>query len=222
MDAAAVKTRKKPGRRYGGRSPDERIEERRRRLLDTALTLFCERGYAKTPIETLCQEAKVTTRHFYQQFKGREALLAALYDEIMTAAFDAIDAALLDESGEPLERVEIAVGTFIHFSLDDPRRARLCMLETVGVSDELEQHRRAFMQRFAARIAGFCDRLAEAGLLPRTDYRLSGVAVVGAIVELLVEALTAEEPPDPALVAKTTTALLAAMIRGAANPSMVT
>src|SRR5919198_3030469 len=70
-------------RRYRGRLPGERRAERRRRLLDAGLELFGTVGYRGTSIERLCAQAGVTTRHFYQEFPGREALLAAPCGEII-------------------------------------------------------------------------------------------------------------------------------------------
>jgi AcrR family transcriptional regulator len=73
-----------PSRRgYAGMTPEELDQERRRRLLDTALELFAKQGYAHTSIEQLCAQSRVTARYFYQLFSSREALLRALYDEII-------------------------------------------------------------------------------------------------------------------------------------------
>ena len=47
------------GRPYGGRSPEERRADRRRRLLDAALDRFGTTGYASTSITELCSSAGV-------------------------------------------------------------------------------------------------------------------------------------------------------------------
>lgn len=74
---------KTPTRAYGGVAAEQRAEERKARLLAAALELFARQGYARTTIEALCTEAKVTARHFYQLFDSREAILRALYDNII-------------------------------------------------------------------------------------------------------------------------------------------
>ena len=67
---------------YRKKNPEDRVLERRERLMQAALQLFGTQGYANTTIETLCSEAKVTTRHFYQVFSSREELLLAVYNQI--------------------------------------------------------------------------------------------------------------------------------------------
>lgn len=71
------------GRPWRGKSPQERRDARRRRLLDAALELFGTTGYAATSVTTLCARAGVSPRHFYELYAGREQLLADLYDEIV-------------------------------------------------------------------------------------------------------------------------------------------
>ncbi len=46
-----------PARRYGGKSLEQRREERRRRLLDAGLELFGTQGFQHTTIEQLCATA---------------------------------------------------------------------------------------------------------------------------------------------------------------------
>ena len=86
----AVEPRQVVERRYRGRLPDERRADRRRRLLDAGLELFGTVGYHGTSIERLCAQAGVTARHFYQEFSGREALLAALFGEIVSEVGQAV------------------------------------------------------------------------------------------------------------------------------------
>ena len=91
-------------RSYRGVAPEQRAEERRQRLLAAGLELFARQGYAHTPIEQLCAEAKVTTRHFYALFASREALLTALYDDIVNSLHSAVLAAIL-QPGQTLEEI---------------------------------------------------------------------------------------------------------------------
>lgn len=91
----AMDPAKPAGRRgYGGRSAQTLLEERRQRLLEAGLALFCTQGYQKTRIEALCSEARVTPRHFYEQFATREDLLTALYEQVVAQARDKVQAAL--------------------------------------------------------------------------------------------------------------------------------
>jgi AcrR family transcriptional regulator len=63
----------------------------------------------------------------------------------------------------------------------DRRWARIALVETVGVSPTAEAHRQAAIDRFAQLLLAEANRLAQEGLIPRRDYRLTATALVGAI-----------------------------------------
>lgn len=177
-------------RRYRGRTTDELKAERRERLLDTGLALFSERGYANTPIELICSTARVTTRHFYQQFKGREALLVALLLKILEEVGQKITRELSDESIAVADRLTHAVRAGSNYLLDDPRRARIVCIESVGVSPEMEKMRRQIIQNLAHMMQQYSERMAKEGLVPERDFYFPAIALVGATLELLIEAVS--------------------------------
>lgn len=174
-------------RRYRGRSTEQLRAERRQRLMDTALAHIGEAGYASLTIEKLCSAAKVSTRHFYEHFRSREALLAALFEQFSEHATRVIAERLAGDSEDPVERALDAVSAFVRFALEDPARARLAFVEIVGVSPEMEARRRQAIGRFTALIAEAAEHLAARGALPRQHYHLAAVALVGATNEMLVE-----------------------------------
>jgi AcrR family transcriptional regulator len=174
-------------RPYAGLAPEERRAERRRRLLDAALELFGVDGYSNVAIERLCAHARVTTRHFYQEFAGREALLLAAYDRIITQAKSAVLAALSREGRTPREPIVESIDAFLHSFLDDPRHARIACLEIVGVSTDAERHRRDAIHEFARIIEGRAKLMAHEGSLEARNFELASIAMAGATNELLVE-----------------------------------
>lgn len=174
-----------PRRRgYGGRSAEELSAERRQRLLDTALALFGTQGYAATPTEKLCAAARVTTRHFYEHFKDREALLLALFEREMADTQARVMAALLASTLPPAERLLAALDAFLDAQLEDPRRARLTTSEVLGVSARVEAGRNAVITAFAQLVEGYANALAASGELPARNYRVLAFGLVGAMHEL--------------------------------------
>ncbi|MGH8630323.1 MAG: TetR/AcrR family transcriptional regulator, partial [Burkholderiales bacterium] len=183
---AAVKRRV-----YGGVAAEQRVAERRERLLEAALELFARQGYQNTPIEQLCTEARVTTRHFYEAFNGREALLLALYERIIGETQAVVREALQRPSTDLRARVAEGIRAFMQAYVSDRRRAQVGVLEVVGVSPAVERRRREVIHEFARVLEGYADALAAQGLLPRRDYHPVSVALVGGINELLAEWLMA-------------------------------
>lgn len=184
-------------RGYGGRSAEELQAERRERLLAAAMELFGTRGYLATRIEHLCGEARVTTRHFYEQFSDREALLTAVFERVMADAATAVLGALAQDGQSGMERARAGLHAFVHLQLNDPRRARISCIEVMGVSRALEDRRREVMQRFASLIESQLQQLAAQGLVPQRSYRALALAFVGGVHELEIDWLLAQ--PHPAV-----------------------
>jgi AcrR family transcriptional regulator len=166
-------------------SADERRSERRSRLLEAAAELFGGDGYAATSIERLCARAGVTTRHFYEEFKSREDVLATLCDEIERATFSAVQSAVERAPNDAEARTRALVATFITRMLADPRRARIALVESPASGRPSDNWRRTH-GRYAEFIRSHCELLADKGLLPTRDFTLASTALVGAMNELLV------------------------------------
>jgi AcrR family transcriptional regulator len=176
-----------PGtRRYGRRTADERRQARRARLLEAALEAFGTRGYAATSIEQLCAAAGISARSFYEEFASREALLVALHDVLNERAFDHVVAAVgAMDATDIAGRARSGVRAYFGVMTSDPRCARLALVESVGVSPQVEAHRRQALARFAGLLEAEAVALADRGLVPRREWRLTAVGLVGAINELV-------------------------------------
>jgi AcrR family transcriptional regulator len=181
--------RKSPAARriYGGVDGAQRMQERRERLLDTALELFALQGYQNTPIEQLCAQARVTTRYFYEAFAGREALLLALYERLIRETQAAIARVLQQPGLDPQTRLAAGIRAFFETYVRDRRRAQIGVLEVVGVSPAVEKRRREVIREFAGVLQGYADALVKQKRLPPRDYHPLSLALVGGINELLAE-----------------------------------
>lgn len=214
-----MKARSPKRRVYGGQSSEERKAERRERLLLAALRLFGTRGYARTSIGQLCTAARVTARHFYEEFNEREALLTAVYDQIVDDARKAVICALGSAADEPNARVNAGIAAMVHVYLDDPRYVRIACIEVVGVSAAMERHRRSVIREFAALIAAQAAQLAARGVLAERDFSMIGTALAGATNELMIEWVLAEHKVPPQRVADELVALFSAAAAAGGVPA---
>jgi AcrR family transcriptional regulator len=175
---------------YRGQSNAERKEDRRERLLAAGLELFGTVGYASTSIEGICAAAGVTARHMYEHFDSREALLRAVYDDIVGEAQRAVLRALAGAATAE-ERASAGVAAFVRSYLDDPRRARIACIEAIGVSAAFERHRRSVIHAFAALIEAQARALAAEGAVSGAqNLELAGIALAGAVNELMSDWIT--------------------------------
>src|SRR6185312_3017276 len=75
------------------------VDDKRRRILDAALTTFAERGYHGTAVPEVAQAAKVSTGTLYHYFDSKEVLVNEVYRDAKTR----LRAALLE-----LPKLELA------------------------------------------------------------------------------------------------------------------
>ena len=185
------------GRSYGGLSPNERRAQRRRRLLDAALELFGTVGYGGTSIEQICTVSKVTTRHFYEEYQSREQLLKAIFAEVVFHVSNNVLEALAKCSDDFVEKIRAGVGAFVRTLLEDPRMGRIYCVEVVGVSQEMELHRRSFQHLFAQVVQQQADsirRSPQIQYLEGLNFTYATLALVGGSNELITEKLIGDCP----------------------------
>lgn len=195
---------KATGRRYRGKSHEDRQVERAERLRAAALDLYGTQGFQLTTIEQLCRAAGITARHFYEAYPTQADLFEATYKEVMSEAADtALAAAVAVPDQADVDAVlDACLRATFHFMLEDIRRAKLVCNEAMAVpGPEVAEKgaRRLFkmMETFAKRLAG-----EDAGGL---DPTLAGVALGGVVRNLLAvgaaepEAATIDQLADAAI-----------------------
>ena len=77
----------------------------RQRLIDAALYLFWERGFANTSMSELLSRAEVNSGSFYHFFESKEALLKAVLELYLEALEPQIIAPARADTSDPIERI---------------------------------------------------------------------------------------------------------------------
>ncbi|WP_405064250.1 TetR/AcrR family transcriptional regulator [Kribbella sp. NBC_01505] len=204
-------------RSYGGVPLARRREDRRARLMAAGVDLFTSTGYQQTKITELCAAAGMSTRGFYQEFETKEALLLELYVRTNQLAHDHVSQTLTTlETTDPAARIDVLIDVYLAAVTSDPRLARLNYVEAVGVSPAVEALHVEWVGRWSSLIEREADRMAEAGLAPRRDFRLTAIMIVGAITGLLREWQThAARYPTTEIAAEAKALILSSITRGA-------
>jgi len=91
-------------RRYDSVLRQEQARQTRARILDSAQTLFSERGYANTTMEAIAGGARVATDTVYATFRNKQGVLHALLD--VRVAGDELPIGVLDREGPQAVRVD--------------------------------------------------------------------------------------------------------------------
>jgi AcrR family transcriptional regulator len=202
-----------PTRSYGGVSAEDRVADRRRRLMEAGLELFGTQGYTATGVKDVCREAGVTDRYFYESFGDRKALFLAVFDARVDELFDDVVEAVAAVGSDPTDQLRAAIGTFLNTVTGDARTPRLVFSEPAAVGPEAETHMRATLRRFS-RLAA-----ATASSHMRDDRYapLIGLALVGTLERVVVEWQDAELHTSIPEVIEECTELYGALLTGRAG-----
>lgn len=171
-------------RRYRGVDAGERVNERRRQFIEAGLECFGTRGYHGVTVRELCAEARLTERYFYESFQDREALFAAVYEDLVETLRRDFLAAAAPQAPDLREMARTVLGVFFRRLQKDPRVARMLLVEVLTVSRNMEH--RAMSATF-----GFGDLLRQMTLAhlpaarrPAPGMDLVASGLIGATVHI--------------------------------------
>lgn len=171
-----------PGRAYAGESLAERVARRRLQFLDAGLEVFGTTGYRTATVRQLCRQAELTDRYFYESFASLEDLLVAVYEREFDQLQQVVMAALAGEAAQrdPMSAVQAGLGALFDMA-SDPRVARVCWLEVLGVSPRVDAVYTRTFERFADLVVSFAWQHMPDLNIGDTEARVLGYALVGAV-----------------------------------------
>jgi len=183
-------------RRYRGLSVAERRAQRRERLLEAGLELFGTQGYAGSSIRAVSAAASLNSRYFYESFTSREDLLYHVYQRaVRDIATAVIEATAKAETVEDQAREGLRASWMV--LTGDRRKARVIVIEVVGVSERLERLRRENRHAFADILVNNAMSIAEEGIQLRMDPVLTARSLMGAAMEVLVDWIHGDVSASP-------------------------
>lgn len=187
---------------YRGASNEQRVSERRQRLLAAAIHCFGTHGYHHTTLKMLCAEAGLTERYFYESFGNFDDLLCSAYTAAAEAMLAKVAAKVARAAPNVHARMLAALDTYLAVVAADKARARLVLMEIEGASEAANatyRHRLELSTDLIEQVicAGLPARPAN-GLAPRL---LSG-ALLGAIYQTAKNWALADFKPARAVLVK--------------------
>ncbi len=169
-DAAA------PLRLYqAGRPTSAELERRKAKVMEVATTLFVQNGYAATSLVDIAKGAGVATRTLYQHFGDKEAIF--------------LEVVMARETGAVFPPPSIAGEVSLYDALTQMARyvcdvalrprsvdlMRLMIAESRRFPQFMKRLSEQTFTRFRANIAEMFDELAERGVAPALDSKVSAL-----------------------------------------------
>ncbi len=131
---------------------DARLEKRRSRIAGAALGLFAARGYNATSVEQIVAGAKVSKSAFYEFFSSKEDCFRVLLEQEGGALIHQVLATAATGHNHH-ERLRLGITTFVRSCFERSSVARLLIVESVGLSQNVDEVRHELQSRFAGAVA---------------------------------------------------------------------
>ncbi len=112
----------------------QRRVRREEQILETAMQLFAEHGYADCDTQLLAEKLQVGKGTIYRYFRSKRELFLAAADRVMRLMRQSIDCRV-QGIDEPFERIGIAIHAFLSFFADHPEYVELLIQERAQFKD---------------------------------------------------------------------------------------
>ena len=165
--------------REGGLPADTGPTGPRRRILEAALGLFAEHGFAGASIRDIATAAGVRSATLYAHYSAKEHLLAALVLLGHEDHHRRRRAALLAGDADPETQLTALVGAHVRWHAEHPRLAMVANAELHALSPELAAPSLALRDSSTELLVGTVQRGVDAGVFAPKDTWMAAAAIGG-------------------------------------------
>ena len=200
---------------------ERKRQELREEIVDASFAEFAERGYYNTGIADIARRLGIGHGTFYRYFQNKRDILDHVVTQAIERLLDALtqdnapDAATtLDSYRDQTERIAHEITNIFQ---DDPRAARMLLLEATSVDVELTDRLLSVFDTAASLTAGYFENGVRYGYIRADlDIETSAEAVVGMMIAGILNIL--RYPEDAARHERFTAALIQLMLGGIVTP----
>lgn len=172
-------------------TPEERGPKFRRRaearpdeVLDAALELFMEKGFAATRVDDIARRAGLSKGAVYLYFPSKEAVLEGLVRRAIIPIADSALEALAHYEGDPRIIISMVIKMVGH-RFSDPRIVaipKVVFREVLGFPHLAEMYRTEVLDKVLPVVSGLIRRGVEQGYLRQVDPDLTLRSIIGPLM----------------------------------------
>src|SRR3990172_805202 len=158
------------------------------RLLQAAMDVFADRGYHGATVDDIVAASETSKGAFYHYFPSKQGVFLRLLDQLADLVEAGVETAIERQQGA-LGKVEAALRVVLEVTSEPRDLARILLIEAAALGPEVEQSRVGIHRRFATLIRRHLDRAVADRDIPPQDTALASAAWIGAINEVVTQAL---------------------------------
>jgi AcrR family transcriptional regulator len=124
------------------------VANQRDRILDALAQEVAEKGYRAVTVSDVIARAGVSSKTFYEFFRGKADCFLATYDAAVATLMGHVDVVYQRMPDPTPEQTRAVLGTMLEVFAAEPALARMCLVEVAAAGPEA-------MQRYVAAVDGF-------------------------------------------------------------------
>ena len=157
------------------------VSNQRERILAAVAEVCSSSGYVAMSVEDIVVTSGVSRRTFYDNFRGKEDVYLAAYDEVVNQLLTRVSDAYNEADGL-VAKVRDSLATLLDFIADEPAFADMCIVEVMAAGANAIERRNRTMAAFAELI-----EQAASAELPKSKLppALTAETLVGGIYEVI-------------------------------------
>ena len=176
-----------------------RAEARPEEVLDAALDLFIERGFASTRVEDIATRAGLSKGAVYLYFPSKEAVLEGIVRRAIVPIAASAARAVETYAGDPRAIITLVMKT-VAGRLTEPRTIaipKLMMREMINFPDFAAMYRAEVLDKVIPLITGLLKKGIAEGYLREIDPELTIRSIIGPIMlHILLDEVFGVRPAD--------------------------
>ncbi len=157
------------------------ISNQRERILAAVAEVCSDSGFVAMSVEDIVVTSGVSRRTFYDNFRGKQDVYLAAYDEVVSQLLARVSDAYNSADGL-VAKIRESLVTFLNFVADEPAFADMCIVEVMAAGPKAIDRRNRTMAAFAELI-----EQAAIAELPKSELppALTAETLVGGIYEVV-------------------------------------
>ena len=191
---------------------EERKAQNRAKLLAAARKVFAEKGLGEATVRDIVRATDLATGTFYNYFRDKEEVFAALLQEFERRVADATLPSRRDMSLTIEQRIEQGALAFFQVVAEDAELFNVLRRNVGSVAIPTE----SMFAEGMADLAEDLDRWSRAGDIGEANLDYLGAAIAGASFQIAIR-MVERDRPDPEEAARFTSAAVLGLIRALAG-----
>ena len=192
---------------------------RRSAILLAARRRFALRGYHRTSIDDIIEEAGIARGTFYLHFESKRAIFDELVAELLATLQSTVRRIDVSPGAQPpMQQLDTMVSRVLDALVENRELTGLLLREAVGLDEDFDRKLNDFYGRLEALIVSALETGQEMGLLRKMPPTIAARALLGMVKETvqwaIVDAKPATKNDDRAAVKKISNELIALTVSG--------